>query len=100
MGTKPGRIGRAVTSSSVVLGEPKTTEGVNPGSTPEQDERDALVLRLAGFIAKDLIKQNPSIESIKRVITNRLPAVFSAVGGIVIEEEPLASHKHCTISQR
>lgn len=62
--------------------------GADTVTTPEQNERDALILKLVGLIAKNLIDQNPSSEALTRVIDGRLSAIISAVGGIVLEEEP------------
>lgn len=57
------------------------------GSTPEQDERDALALKLAGLIAKELIKENHSSTALTRVIDGRLRSILTAVSDIVREEE-------------
>lgn len=70
---------------------PDTTIVTTPGvieATPEEIERDALILDLIGRVFRELKKQNPSPEAVRRVLRNRQPEIISIIGGILIEEEP------------
>ena len=58
------------------------------GATPEQIERDALILKLTKLIVENAMEQNPSNEALTRVIDGCLPAIFSAINEIILEQEP------------
>lgn len=77
-----------------VLTDVTSPQGEDPceilGSTHEQNERDALALKLAGLIAKEIIEKNHSIVALTRVIDGRLGSIFTAVNDIILEEEPLS----------
>lgn len=75
-----------------VLTDVTSPQGEDPceilGSTHEQNERDALALKLAGLIAKEIIEKNHSIVALTRVIDGCLPAIFSAINEIILGQEP------------
>ena len=72
-----------VTTPGVIEATPRLIE-----ATPEEIEQDALILDLVGRVFKELKRQNPSPEAVRRVLRNRLPEIISIIGGILVEEEP------------